>query len=569
MQQSAVCQLLLTNQDKLCKGRIMKIAQVLFDQSQQSFSDISGKNLVLPKTGTFISTPPLTSRTKNSIPFTGTNSLTIQDVPIAKRTHEEEEFSISFYMKAGNTFDSLTNVIYDSSNNIGISIFKSNITFTISDSSNTLSSISYKIPEIGNAYHIAAVYSKRTMQLFVDGIARSSKTLSEAFEFKAISNLNLLLGGNGYYILIDKLEVFNEAISTKYIDSEMLLDLVYQNPGQIMSLDDASYFSFSKNLKPIKTGFSYGANKSLSTAAMVNVSEAFKNYLILNDGQNSGYFTDSAFITTIDNNQIDWYGDSGGIQVSWNMDGSNTYIPLINHSDIPGFTGGMLYYKVTLTRDSASLASPVFTGLDFISYDSKEFRSDNTLYALDTDFNYHVGKYSNSILSQSLENGIKTLSGGVKVLGTTARSVEFMFNPSGLGQTCLLDLGGARYSWSGAGSITKTGISSIYVNGVNLYSQTSISNVFNSGIWHHVVITLSQDQTDTLYLNQSKTGTLIGSDNSFAHLGIYNYDMSAKAISHYKYLTSRVSEATSSDSISIGSDSYSGYNLDKVVLSTQ
>ena len=94
----------------------MKIAQVLFDQSQQSFSDISGKNLVLPKTGTFISTPPLTSRTKNSVPFTGTNSLIIQDVPIAKRTHEEEEFSISFYMKAGNTFDSLTNVIYDSSN---------------------------------------------------------------------------------------------------------------------------------------------------------------------------------------------------------------------------------------------------------------------------------------------------------------------------------------------------------------------------------------------------------------------------------------------------------------------
>ena len=207
--------------------------------------------------------------------------------------------------------------------------------------------------------------------------------------------------------------------------------------------------------------------------------------------------------------------------------------------------------------------------MEFISYDSKEFRSDNTLYSLDTDFNYHVGKYSNSIISQSKENGIKTLSGGIKSVGITARSVEFMFNPSGLGQTCLLDLGGARYSWSGAGSITKTGISSIYVNGVNLYSQTSISNVFNSGIWHHVVITLSEDQTDTLYLNQSKTGTLIGPDNSFAHLGIYDYDMSTKAISHYRYLTSRVSEATLSDSISIGSDSYSGYNVDKVVLSTQ
>jgi hypothetical protein len=173
------------------------------------------------------------------------------------------------------------------------------------------------------------------------------------------------------------------------------------------------------------------------------------------------------------------------------------------------------------------------------------------------------------MVSQSKENGIKTLSGGIKSSGITARSVEFMFNPSGLGQTCLLDLGGARYSWSGAGNITKTGISSVYVNGVNLYSQTSISNVFTSGIWHHVVITLSEDQTDTLYLNQSKTGTLVGPDNSFAHLGIYDYDMSTKAISHYRYLTSRASDATSSDSISIGSDSYSGYNVDKVVLSTQ
>ena len=569
MQQSAVCQLLPTNQDKLCKGRIMKIAQVLFDQSQQSFSDTSGKNLVLQKTGTFISTPPLTARTKNSIPFTGTNSLTIQGVPIAKRTHEEEEFSISFYIKATDTFTTSENIIYNSSNDIGLSIFKSNIVFTISDYSNNLNSISYKIPEIGNSYHIAAVYSKRSMSLFVDGVVRASLSLPTTFEFKATSDINLLLGGTSSILLIDKIEVFNEAIDNMYINEEIVLDSLYQSAGQIICLDDASYFSFSKNIKPVKTGFSYGSNKSFSTALMVDVNEAFDNYVILNDGKNSGYFTDSVFITTIENNQIDWYGDSGGIDVAYNTDGSSTYTALVNHSSIPNFTGGMLYYKVTLTRDSSTLPSPAFTGMDFISYDSKEFRSDNTLYFLDTDFSYHVGKYSNSILSQSLENGIKTLSGGVKVIDTTARSIEFMFMPSALGQTCLVDCGTSRYSWSGAGNITKTDVSSIYVNGVNLYSQTSVSNVFTIGVWHHVVITFSQDQLDTVYLNQSKTGTLIGSDNSFAHLGIYNYDMSTKAISHYKHLTSRVSEATSADSISIGSDSYSGYNVDKVVLSTQ
>jgi len=547
----------------------MKIAQVLFDQSQQSFSDISGKNLVVVKTGTFKSTPPLTSRTKNSVLLEPTNSLTIQSVPVAKRTHEEEDFSISFYLKVGDTFDTKEDIFYDSSNGIGISMLKSNIIFTITDSSNSQNSVSYKIQEIGNAYHIAAVYSKRGMYLFVDGVARASLMLGAEFSFKATSNINFLIATSTHFNLIDKVEIFNEAVSDNYISSEINLDSVYQNPGQIMSLDDASYFSFSKNLKPIKTGFSYGSNKSLSSAAMFNVEEIFDNYVVLSDGEDSGYFTDSVFLTSVDNNQIDWYGDSGGISVSYNTDGSNTYVPIANHSNISGFTGGMLYYKVSLTRDYSGASSPAFTGMEFISYDSKEFRSDNTLYSLDTDFNYHVGKYSNSIITQSKENGIKTLSGGIKSAGITARSVEFMFNPYALGQTCLLDLGGARYSWSGAGSITKTGISSIYVNGVNLYSQTSISNVFNSGIWHHVVITLSEDQTDTLYLNQSKTGTLIGPDNSFAHLGIYDYDMSAKAISHYRYLTSRVSEATLSDSISIGSDSYSGYNVDKVVLSTQ
>lgn len=547
----------------------MKIAQVLFDQSQQSFSDISGKNLVIAKTGTFKSTPPLTSRTKNSVFLEPSNSLTIQSVPVAKRTHEEEEFSISFYLKIGNGFDSQQKIFYDSVNNIGISILKSNLIFTITDSSNNQNSISYKLQEIGNSYHIAAVYSKRAMYLFIDGVARANLMLDSTFKFKATSNVNFLLSTSAYSNIIDKVEIFNEALSDKYINSEIELDSVYQNPGQIMSLDGAAYFSFSKNLKPIKTGFSYGTNKSISSAIMFNVEELFENYVVLSDGQDSGYFTDSVFITSIDNNQIDWYGDSGGIEVSYNTDGSNTYAAVSNHSTIPNFTGGMLYYKVSLTRDYSGASSPVFTGIDFISYDSKEFRSDNTLYSLDTDFNYHTGKYSNSMVSQSKENGIKTLSGGLKVPEITGRSVEFMFNPSGLGQTCLLDLGGARYSWSGAGSITKTGISSIYVNGVNLYSQTSISNVFNPDIWHHVVITLSADQTDTLYLNQSKTGTLIGSDNSFAHLGIYDYDMSAKAISHYKHLISRVSESTLSDSISIGSDSYSGYNVDKVVLSTQ
>ena len=86
---------------------------------------------------------------------------------------------------------------------------------------------------------------------------------------------------------------------------------------------------------------------------------------------------------------------------------------------------------------------------------------------------------------------------------------------------------------------------------------------------HHVVLTFSSSQANQVFINQSKTGTLIGPNNRFAHLGIYDYDMSAKAINHYKYMSSKAFEAAGSEDISLVEDSYSGFNVDKVVLSTQ
>lgn len=549
----------------------MKIVQVLFDQPGQAFNDISGKNTAITKTGTFKPAPPLTSRTSNSVLIDTTNSLTIVDVPIGKRTHEQESFSISFYLKLGSSFEDQADILFDSTNGLGFRVAQSNISFGVS-SVDAIYYVKHKLQTISRRLLVTASYSERILSLSIDGTIQDQIQLPDDFEFKSTSTLSLTSAVPSSFIMIDRLEIFNEALTPKYLLNEKELDDVYQNPGQVMALDDASYFSFSNKIKPLATGFLYGSNKSMSTATMVDVEEIAENYVVLKGGVSSGYFTDSVFLPTFENNshnQIDWYGDSGGIIVSYNTDGSDTYTPLTNHSSIPGFSGGMLYYKVQMLKYGALLNSPAFTGMSFVAYDSKAFSSDNTLYYLDTVFNYSIGSDTSPLIYQSYNNGITTLSGGFTVDAGQARSVEFMYMPKDLSQACLVDCGGSRYSWSGAGNITKTNISSIYVNGVNLYSQTSVSNVFIPGVWHHVVLTFGSDEVNPVFINQSKTGTLIGSDNSFGHLGIYEYDMSAKAISHYKYLTSRVSEITYSDSISIGSDSYSGYNVDKVVLSTQ
>ena len=549
----------------------MKIVQVLFDQPGQAFNDISGKNTAITKTGTFKPAPPLTSRTNNSILIDPTNSITLVEVPIAKRSHEEESFSISFYLKSGSSFPDQADILFDSTNGLGFRLAQSNISFGVS-SLGAIYYVKHKLHSISKRVLVTASYSKKILSLAIDGVVQDQLQLPDDFEFKSTSTLSLTSSVPSSFVMIDKLEIFNEALSQKYMTEEKDLDDVYQNPGQIMSLDDASYFSFSNKIKPVTTGFSYGANKSMSTANMVNVEEIAENYVVLKPGLSSGYFTDSVFLPTVEDsshNQIDWYGDSGGIIVSYNTDGSDTYTPLTNHSNIPGFTGGMLYYKVQMLRYGTLLNSPAFTGMSFVVYDSKKFYSDNTLYYLDTDFNYAVGTETTPLIYQSYSVGITTLSGGFTVDAGQARSVEFMHMPKDLSQACLVDCGGSRYSWSAAGNITKTNISSIYVNGVDLYSQTSVSNVFIPGVWHHIVLTFGSDEVNPVFINQSKTGTLIGPDSSFAHLGIYDYDMSAKAISHYRHLSKRVSEQIISEVIFLGLDDYSGYNVDRVVLSTQ
>jgi hypothetical protein len=550
----------------------MKIVQVKFDHPGQSFTDISGSNIGITKTGTFKPAPPLTSRTNNSILIENPNSLAINNIPIGIRSHEKESFSISFYakfIKRAAVFTDIISFMFDSVNGIGFSIVKSNLVFQVTDKDNNITYVRHKLSSMSKKMLIKVVYLDNNISLSVDGIDYSQKLLSDDFKFKATQPITLSTPSSpAQFIMLDKIEIFNEP----YLETEMDLDMPYQNPGQIISLDKGSYFSLSDKLKSIETGFSYGSNKFLSTANIVGLQEISPGYLALQDGLDSGYFTDSELVINFGSdklNQIDWNDDAGSILVSYNLDGGSSYTTISNHSNIPGFSGGMIYYKVELVRNESQLESPIFRSFSFVAFSSELLFSDNTLQFLSSDYNYIVGRDLSSILDQSYNNGVETKSGGFKATSGITRSIEFMFMPSEISQTCLVDCGGTRYSWSGAGAITKTNISSIYVNGINLYSQTSVANVFIPGIWHHVVLTFNSDESDVVFFNQSKTNTLIGPNNRFSHIGIYDYDMSANAIKHYKSISSRISEATTSESVSIGQDSYSGFNVDKVVLSTQ
>jgi hypothetical protein len=554
----------------------MKIVDIKFDQMSNSFLDISGNSSLISKTGVFKKTIPVCPYSSSSILIKSNNSLTISEIPIAVRSHESEAFSIGFYFKSGSQFSSSDqNVLYDSSNGFGIIFRNGRMIFRVTDSSNTAIDVAYRLDKLNKSYYVVAKYSPGVISLMLDGSTVASSQVKSDFKFKSTSNVDLVSSVSESHIILDKIQVFNYDLNIREINAMMFEDMSVQNPGQIISSDDGIFFEPSYTSKPLQAGFSYKTNKNFAASEMNNVELTGYGTVVLSSvasGPYSGYFKDSFYFPPLseeDHNVISWQGDSGGIEVEYNTDGGSVYTPLINNHNIPGFSGGDFYYKVNMSTQDASSDKPIFSGLSFLVYDNKSIDSKNSLYTIDTDYNYVVGDRSLPN-SHNGYSGLKTIGGGFKVEGLDVRSVEFFYNPSSLGESCLVDCSGSAYSWNASGTITKSNISSIYVNGEDMSSETSISNVFTAGVWHHVLVTFSALVEDTLFFNQTSSITpLLGPDSRFNYIGIYSQDSSSKALEHYNYMVTRVSNLGVSESIDIGSDSFSGFNIDKIILSTQ
>lgn len=552
----------------------MKILDLKFNHSTQSFSDISGKSVLISKSGTFRKTIPLCAYSSSAILIDPSNSVIANDIPIAQKSHEAESFSIGMYFKPGAHFDvAEENIFYSPTGGVGLVFINGKIIFRVTDSNNLIYNVIYKLQKVDTSYYVTARYSPGLISLMLNGSVVSSIQVPYNFKFKATSPLDFNSSVATDYIIIDKVQIFNYDLQTKEIMKSLVDDSIVQNPGQIISSDDGIYFDPDYRIKPIQAGFSYNTNKDFTTGTMNGVEVSSSGTLVLSDssGASSGYLLDSFFfppLTEQNHNIVSWVSDSKDIQFGYNTDGGSTYTNVENGYNIPGFSGGMLYYKISMSTDNYETNKPVLSNLSFLIYDNKSLDSKNSLYQITTDYNYVVGQ-TLSPISHDGYQGLKTIGGGFRVNGLDVRTVEFFYRPGDISQTCLIDCGDARYSWSAAGNVTKSNISSIYVNGLDLTSQTSASSIFSINKWHHVVITFTANKQSNLFFNQSSTGTLLGPDSRFTHIGIYSTDKSSKALSHYQYITSRVSQIAFSESIDIGSDNFSGFNIDKIVISTQ
>jgi hypothetical protein len=177
-----------------------------------------------------------------------------------------------------------------------------------------------------------------------------------------------------------------------------------------------------------------------------------------------------------------------------------------------------------------------------------------------------------SIVNRDPRNGaLVPENSGFKInLSELKQSIEFFYTPYSLNKSLLVSsiVNGAgaasEYSWNTNGSINKTNIASIYVNGVDVSSQTLISNIFKVNDIHHVVINFTAPIYGEVTVNYKSSGSV---KSLYQYMSFYKELLDYnKIINHYDLYTSRQSYQTSGSSITLSENSVNLYNNDWLVI---
>jgi hypothetical protein len=186
-----------------------------------------------------------------------------------------------------------------------------------------------------------------------------------------------------------------------------------------------------------------------------------------------------------------------------------------------------------------------------------------------------IGNDKHPILSRNAKNGIRTIASSGFYINTTSsiKTLEFFYTPYALTVSGFISTASSgsyaasNYSWSGGGTVSKTNIAAIYVNGVNKASETSVSNVFKLGELHHVVIVFTSAVSGQIKLSHSSSGAVPALFQSF---GLYAGAFTATDVStHYGlYLYNNVSTVAddNSPSMTVTENSVDYYDNDWIVI---
>lgn len=518
------------------------------------------------------------------ITFSLLNSYSQESLSIpgfANTYSSDNDFSLECWIYSNITSISETTILADQSNNIGLFWDNGNIIFKLNNEK-----IEYTLLNLNKSLHLVATYSLDKMSLYVDGELAVSKTLS-GFTF---SNTSLQVQSGPTEdpedsFILDNVAIYRYSLNSNQIYSHYSY-VGYTIPYQVAIPDNGELFEFVDNQMSKTFEYSYPANKSWET--FLNEDIVFnrtENYIELAKTETAvskdviieDIITIPAAIP-MDSSKIEWHGDNG-ITVETSIDGIN-YSGCINGGYITNFTSAnfsdarILYIKITMSSSDASKYSPKLYNL-YVSFYNQLImysRNGNSYLSRMSGYDFTLGSNKYAITSRDSRNGILSPAGsGFNInVSELKHSIEFFYTPYNFGEgkiiSSIVDGDGAasNFSWILGSVISKTNIDSIYVNGVDVSSETLINNIFTLNNLHHVVINFTEPVYGAISINSSGGAT---SAALYQYMSLYQDLLDYNKISnHYRLYFDKARYSAESSTTTLSENSVNLYNNDWLVI---
>ena len=424
------------------------------------------------------------------------------------------------------------------------------------------------------AIHVVAVYNVNSISLYVDGMLTQTTSLPNDFKFygtpisdypavalKINPQVKCLVNAVALY----RYSLSGQTILSHYIDGNTQI-----NPYQVTRKKDGKFFDLNAGKLYESFIYTYPADKPLQSFVNSTNSEyiyydlsnkCLKFYETLTDGYDivlEDFIMIPEGVGTT--SKIEWRGDSN-IKVETSDDGQS-YQECKNGSVIPQYkrgsysTTGLLYIRITMSSlKYGNIYGSEFSFLSIVFYKNKELYSDNgggkiyfTGGSISSTADVSYGTLNYPTLSRHNNNGARCIDGFILStidISLKYQTIEMFFTPISLNKCTLVYSGypfgpTSIYSWDTDGTISKTGISKIYVNGIEKAAETNISNVFSEGQMHHVVLVLESKFGADCYINFNPDTLHSGPENLYNNIILYENSLDGSdIIKNYNLWTGR------------------------------
>lgn len=493
--------------------------------------------------------------------------------------NSDNDFTLSLWVRPKISSTGLIPLLADTVNNIGIYYQKGNIVFKLQNEV-----IEYTLPYLDRSFYIAGTYTGTSMNLYIDGDLKSYKSLNN-FSFTNTS-INLQSGptSSNEYFLTNGIAVYRYALGGSDLQSHMS-EAIGVPPIQVVAVENGRLFELQDTNTDATFNYSYPANKSWSFLVTDGLAhDTALNNLYMTKTDSAAAKTVEVFdyimipsTNNMDSSKIEWSGDNG-VSIFASVDGTN-YTQCINGGVIPGYSLSSfnatrnLYLKFVFTSTDASRYLPKLEYIIIKFYNNHTEYSTNSAEYFSTlegiagvsNYDATIGNSLFPALIRDGRNGVKTFSASGFLITPVSgvRALEFFYTPSTL-TTGGLFSGPASYTWNGSGVLSSSGVSWIYVNGVDKTTATNVSQLFEAGETYHVVVGLSSTITNPIRFGYTTSGAV---PSRYQNIALFESILpQSKAIEHYNLYIGNSTVVVNAASFSMTESSTEYYNIDWTVV---